>query len=189
MLVSQARRCRDILKGLSQAGEKRDERHDRMELIAALEEAAAPLRGLGPRIETRLHPPPGASEADAPMLQRRAELLYGVGNFIENAADFAASRVIVEGGWSDTHLEITIEDDGPGFSDDILAKIGEPYVTTRPGVVGQGGLGLGVFIAKTMIERLGGEVDFSNASEAGGAVVRASAPRARLEVETARSSR
>jgi two-component system sensor histidine kinase RegB len=183
LLVSQARRCRDILKNLSAAGEKRDERHDRLEFLAALEEAAAPLRGLGPLVETKLRPPPGEREDDAPMLNRRAELLYGIGNFVENAVDFAETKVVVEGSWSETHVEIIISDDGPGFSADILSKIGEPYVTTRPGVVGQGGLGLGVFIAKTMIERLDGEVEFRNVVEGGGAMVCATLPRGRLEAE------
>ena len=181
LLVSQARRCRDILRNLSEARETRDARHDRLELVAVLDEISAPLRGLGCEIESRLLPPDGGSELDAPILRRRAEMLYGLGNFIENAVDFAISKVTVEASWTDSDFCVRILDDGPGFAPDILEKMGEPYITTRPGVVGQGGLGLGVFIAKTMIERLDGHVSFSNLADTGGACVEACWPRERVE--------
>jgi two-component system sensor histidine kinase RegB len=181
LLVTQARRCRDILKKLSQDRSVSDERHDRVELHAALEEAAAPLQGLGPIIDIRLN---NLTEQDEElMLRRMPELLYGLGNFIENAIDFAASRVVVSGVWDAESLTITIRDDGPGFSLEILSKIGEPYVTTRSGTPGQGGLGLGVFIAKTMIEKTGGRVDFDNSGDEGGARVQCVWPRNRVEAE------
>ena len=181
LMVAQARRCRDILKRLGKDGEARDERHDRLEFLAALEEAAAPLRGLGPMVDVRLSPDADEGGGPAPVLRRQAELLYGLGNFIENSVDFANTRVIVDGRWDIDNLCIEIRDDGPGFSTEILSKIGEPYVTTRPGTVGQGGLGLGVFIAKTMIEKSGGEVEFENDEIQGGAIVRACWPRKRVE--------
>jgi two-component system sensor histidine kinase RegB len=181
LMVTQARRCRDILKRLGQEGAARDERHERVELLAALEEAAAPLRGLGPMIDVRLAPEKDEGGGRPPVLRRQAEILYGLGNFIENSVDFAESRVVIEGRWDDETIRIKIEDDGPGFSTEILSKIGEPYVTTRPGTVGQGGLGLGVFIAKTMIEKSGGRIEFDNAGSQGGAVVRASWPRKQVE--------
>lgn len=178
LLVTQARRCRDILKRLTAEKTASDERHDRVELLAALEEAAAPLRGMGPMVDVHLEGPENATE---PVLRRIPELLYGIGNFIENAVDFAATRVTVEGQWSDTDLTVTILDDGPGFTLEILSKIGEPYVTTRSGTPGQGGLGLGVFIAKTMIEKTGGTVRFENSSAAGGALVTIVWPREKVE--------
>lgn len=178
LLVTQAKRCRDILKRLGEERAASDERHDRLELDAALEEAAAPLRGLGPQLEVRLDT---TSHGSPPVLQRQGELLYGLGNFIENAVDFADTRVIIEASWDSETITVRIEDDGPGFSADILSKIGEPYVTTRPGIVGQGGLGLGVFIAKTMTERVGGQVRFENAGQQGGARVLMRWPRKRVE--------
>ena len=184
LLVTQARRCRDILKRLSEGGEARDERHDRVELLAALEEAAAPLQGLGPVIEIRLSRDCIDDASSTPVLRRQAEFFYGLGNFIENSVDFAATRVIVEGLWTDDMVEVQIRDDGPGFSHEILSKIGEPYITTRPGTVGQGGLGLGVFIAKTMIEKTGGSIQFSNATSGTGAVVTVTWPRKRVEAAT-----
>jgi len=179
LMVAQARRCRDILKRLSQEQGVSDERHDRVELLAALEEASAPLRGLGPMLDVSVRDTGIAGPA--PMLQRMPEMLYAIGNFVENAVDFAATRVTVVGGWDAESLRITISDDGPGFSTEILAKIGEPYITTRSGTPGQGGLGLGVFIAKTMIEKTGGRVAFDNVSSQGGAEVRIVWPRNRVE--------
>ena len=127
----------------------------------------------------------GASDGEAPVLRRIPELLYGIGNFIENSVDFAVSRVVVEGRWDRTNIYVRVIDDGPGFTSDILSKIGEPYVTTRSGTPGQGGLGLGVFIAKTMIEKSGGVVRFDNAPALGGAVVAIRWPRKRVEAPPA----
>ncbi|MBO6731047.1 MAG: sensor histidine kinase, partial [Maricaulis sp.] len=92
LLVTQARRCRDILKRLTAEKTASDERHDRVEFLAALEEAAAPLRGMGPMVDVHLEGPENSTE---PVLRRIPELLYGIGNFIENAVDFAATRVTV----------------------------------------------------------------------------------------------
>lgn len=179
LMVTQARRCRDILKRLGQEQAATDERHDRVELAAALEEASGPLRGLGPMLDVVLASPEGAGPA--PVLRRMPELLYGIGNFVENAVDFANTRVVVEGSWDAESLRVSICDDGPGFRAEILSKIGEPYITTRSGTPGQGGLGLGVFIAKTMIEKSGGRVAFDNSSPLGGAKIRIIWPRNRVE--------
>mgnify|MGYP000103071472 CR=1 FL=1 len=81
LLVTQARRCRDILKRLGEVQEASDERHDRIEFLAALEEASVPLRGLGPVVTVELSE---TGDGDAPVLRRIPELLYGIGNFIEN---------------------------------------------------------------------------------------------------------
>ena len=178
LLVTQARRCRDILKRLGEVQEASDARHDRIEFLAALEEASAPLRGLGPLVNVELADP---ADDDQPVLRRIPELIYGIGNFVENSVDFAVTRVVVEGRWDRSNIYIRVIDDGPGFSSDILSKIGEPYVTSRSGTPGQGGLGLGVFIAKTMIEKTGGVVRFDNAPAPGGAIVSIRWPRKRVE--------
>jgi two-component system sensor histidine kinase RegB len=180
LLVTQARRCRDILKRLGEVQEASDERHDRIEMLAALEEASAPLRGLGPVVTVQLG---DSAEGEAPILRRIPELLYGIGNFVENSVDFAVARVVVEGRWDRSNIYVRVMDDGPGFTSDVLSKIGEPYVTTRSGTPGQGGLGLGVFIAKTMIEKSGGVVRFDNAPAPGGAVVSIRWPRKRVEAQ------
>ncbi|MCR9128903.1 MAG: ActS/PrrB/RegB family redox-sensitive histidine kinase [Alphaproteobacteria bacterium] len=180
LIVSQAQRCREILQRLSQTQEASDQMHDRVGLREAMEEAAAPLRGLGAEVSVLLSAGPEGGEP--PVLQRKAELIYALGNFIENAVDYASEQVSVTGAWTEDRLTVTVRDDGPGFPPDILAKLGEPYITTRRAEPGHGGLGLGVFIAITLIERLGGAVDFDNTS-AGGARVTLSLPRKTLEAE------
>lgn len=183
LLVSQAERCRDILKRLTRTQEARDQMHDRLSLGAALEEAAAPLAGLGAQIGIHLNALEG--DRDPPVLQRRAEMLYAIGNFVENAVDYAQSRVDITGRWTSDRITVEIEDDGPGFPPDVLTKLGEPYITTRRGREGSGGLGLGVFIAITLTERIGGRVDFVNASPRGGARVTLNWPREALAARDA----
>jgi len=179
LIVSQAQRCREILQKLSRSShEASDQMHERVGLREAMEEAAAPLRGLGSEVLVQIEPP--ADDPHTPVLQRLAEIIYGLGNFVENAVDFAQSKVTVTGSWTTDTLHIVVQDDGPGFPPDILAKLGEPYVTTRRAQPGYGGMGLGVFIAVTLVERIGGQVDLSNAPE-GGARVSLLLPRDRVE--------
>ncbi|MGP1273804.1 MAG: ActS/PrrB/RegB family redox-sensitive histidine kinase [Caulobacterales bacterium] len=178
LLVSQAERCRDILKRLSQAPSDTDQMHDRIAVADLLDEAAAPLKGLGADIAITV-----TGEGPAPVLRRSPELIYALGNFVENAIDFARASVNLEAGWTAETLTVSVLDDGPGFPLDILAKLGEPYITTRRHEPGPGGLGLGVFIATTLVERLGGKVEFENRPGRSGALVRMTLPRKRLELK------
>lgn len=175
LLVSQTKRCREILQRLSNTREASDQVHDRIVINQALEEAALPLQGMGPEIIIKLQ------DDKPPLLWRRPEMLYALGNVIENAVDFATSRVRLEASWDDNQVSVTIIDDGPGFPIDIMAKLGEPYLTTRRETPGGGGLGLGFFIAQTLTERLGGTIDFANGSNLTGAEVTLSWPRQRIE--------
>nr|MCU0881752.1 ATP-binding protein [Hyphomonadaceae bacterium] len=120
-------------------------------------------------------------------VQRNPEILYGLGNLIENAVQFARTQATVHCEWNKKVIRVTIEDDGPGFDPDILTRLGEPYVTSR----GEGtaksnareGMGLGFFIAKTMLERSGAQLKFGNRmTPASGARVRVEWPRDRLEI-------
>src|SRR5690606_4457497 len=161
---------------LGRRGDAGDEVHARVTLGALLEEVAEPLRELGPELDIRLEPA-GTDAASAPHLKRSPEMLYAVGNLLDNAMDHARARATVTGRWSPDRVEIEIVDDGPGFPPDILAKLGEPYVTSRAGGTGRGGLGLGFFIAKLFVERTGGTLVFGNRRPPEtGAVVRASWP-------------
>jgi two-component system, sensor histidine kinase RegB len=95
-------------------------------------------------------------------------MLYGLGNIAENAVDFAASRVRIQASWNKEAVTIIIADDGPGVAPHVLARLGEPYVTTRDAAQREegdagGGLGLGLFIAKTLLERSGGAMRIVNA--------------------------
>ncbi len=165
LLVSQAERCRDILGRLSQHGDTGDAVHDRLSVDALLKEAAAPFLDLpgGPqfRIETI-----SADGAPEPILQRRPEIIFGLRNFIENAADFAEREVLFNAEWASDSLRISVHDDGPGFSPEILTRLGEPYVSgrtgSRAGARRKDGMGLGFFIAKTLLEGTGARVEFDN---------------------------
>ncbi|MCW5751223.1 MAG: ATP-binding protein, partial [Alphaproteobacteria bacterium] len=114
-----------------------------------------------------------------PEVTRRPEILHGLGNLLQNAFDFARTRVTVSLSWTDQRLMLRVLDDGPGISVDILGALGEPYVTSRPD---DGGMGLGVFIAKTLLEHTGASVRFAN-NPAGGCLVSVAWERARLDEE------
>ncbi len=178
LLMEQTHRCRDILKQLSARGDAREPVHDTLQIQALLEEAAEPYLGLGSQVDIKTH-----GEGPQPQLRRQAEILYGLKNYIENAVEFADSRVTLTGSWTRNTVTILIEDDGPGFSPAVRARLGEPYVSARgeANKVG-GGLGLGFFIAKTLIERTGGTVAFDNHPRSGGAFITLSWPVERLAI-------
>jgi two-component system sensor histidine kinase RegB len=179
LLNEQARRCRDILAKLTELSSTGDP-FDRMKLSALIEEVVAPHRNFGVAIEVALSP----GDAAEPVGGRNPAILYGLGNLLENAVDFARERVEVAASWSGDNVAVTISDDGSGFAPEIMERIGEPYVTSRrrqpPAADGDtaggfeaSGLGLGFFIAKTLLERSGATLDFENrAFPERGAVVR-----------------
>jgi len=110
-------------------------------------------------------------------VRRRPEVVHGLRNLIGNAADFARGRVAATARWTASEIAIEIVDDGPGFALHVLNALGEPFLTTRRRT---GGLGLGVFIAKTLLEHSGARLAFTN-RVGGGAMVTAAWPRAMLE--------
>ncbi len=162
LLREQANRCRDILAKITELSSS-GEPFDRMPLTSLIEEVVAPHRDFGVAIDVNV-PPERAAE---PVGARNPAILYGLGNLVENAIDFARERVTVGALWSGEAVDVTISDDGPGFSPEIMARIGEPYVTSRrrsaeDADVEAGGLGLGFFIAKTLLERSGATLVFEN---------------------------
>src|SRR5262250_2256404 len=174
LMREQAQRCRAILAKLTELSSN-IEPFDRMPLSALLDEAVAPHRDFGIAINVALK----AEDAPEPVGGRNPAILYGLGNLVENAVDFARERVDVMATWSRDDVAVTITDDGPGFAPEIMDRIGEPYVTStrrrRFNVGGEagGGLGLGVFIAKTLLERSGATLTFENrVAPERGAVVR-----------------
>ena len=192
LLNSQAERCRDILSRLSREPDEADAIYLRLPLHGLLDEVVSPHRDMDVifRIKT-IADGGGASE---PEIWRRPEMLYGLGNFIENAADFARNEVAVVARYDKSHVSVTITDDGPGFAPDVLEKLGEPYVTTRPRdkrvrTAGDGdheGMGLGFFIGKTLLERTGATVEIGNRSDGHpGAEIAVSWPRQIVEAEPA----
>jgi len=188
LLREQAERCRDIMAKLSNLPAEGTP-FARAKLSALIEEVAAPHRPFGVAIDIVLPP----NRDDEPTVDRSPAILYGLGNLVENAVDFAATRVEIAVRWSELDVAVTISDDGPGFPPEILRRIGEPYVTSRPrtGVEGEeSGLGLGFFIAKTLLERSGATVTFLNRpTPEKGAVVRVRWPRADIETSPEAASR
>ncbi len=166
LLREQAQRCREILAKITElpAGEP----FDRMPISALIDEAVAPHRNFGVAVGVTLPP----NRADEPIGARNPAIRYGLGNLIENAVDFARTRVEIFAQWTAEEVSITISDDGPGFAPEIIDRIGAPYVShRRPGLRGPDGdedalfgLGLGFFIAKTLLERSGARLSLINQS-------------------------
>jgi len=180
-LREQAQRCRDILSKITQLSST-GAPFDRMKLSTLIEEAVAPHRDFGVAIKVRI----AVAGSKEPVGWRNPAILYGVGNILENAVDFARNEVEVNAWWNNDTVEIVVSDDGPGFAPDILRRIGEPYLSRRRGPDDtpneRTGLGLGVFIARTLLERTGAKVSFTNrVFPDHGAVVQIAWARARFE--------
>jgi two-component system sensor histidine kinase RegB len=164
LLVQQAQRCREILGRLSKGGAESDAMMDRIGLDLLLKEAAAPFidARTGPAVIFEVK---GLPDEEPPVLRRRPEIIYGLRNIIENAVAYGRSKVLVSADWSASDIEIEVHDDGRGFAPEILARLGEPYLgrgRARERGARSGGLGLGFFIAKTLLERTGAEIVFDN---------------------------
>ena len=183
LLREQAERCRAIIARLANPGEALLGSTARLPLGAFLDDIAGAHRGDDLEIRITVSPHP-TGENPEPQVWRAPELLHGLGNIIENAADFAGSLVQVNAGWDEQFLYISVADDGPGFAPEIFEALGEPYITSRPGhhalgesdIGPQGpldeheGMGLGFFIAKILLEQTGGLVNAEN-PPGGGALV------------------
>jgi two-component system sensor histidine kinase RegB len=177
LLVQQSERCREILKQLGRRGDEGDEVHARTTLAGLIQEVAEPLKGFGPELEIRLEPAETGLSATFPDLKRSPEMLYALGNLLDNAVDYAVAKVAIIGRWTSEWVEVEIADDGPGFPPTVLNKLGEPYVTLKAPESGRGGLGLGFFIAKTFVERTGGTLTVGNRrAPQTGAIIRARWP-------------
>lgn len=182
LLREQVERCRGILAKLTSLDQDEPAFLGTMTISHLLEEVVEPQRT--PEIAIKVE---AGGEGPEPVCRRSPGLLYGLANILDNAVDFAAGAVEVEARWSADEVRLKIGDDGPGFAPEVLLRAGEPYVTTRgPGKGASdeeaGGFGLGLFIAKTLIERSGAELFLANApAGAGGAVVRIVWPRSAFE--------
>jgi two-component system, sensor histidine kinase RegB len=180
-LREQSQRCRDILAKITQLSST-GAPFDHMKLSTLIEETVAPHRDFGVAIKVRI----AVAATKEPVGTRNPAILYGVGNILENAVDFARNEVEVNAWWNADTIEIVVSDDGPGFAPEIIKRIGEPYLSRRRNTDDSqsehGGLGLGVFIARTLLERTGAAVSFSNRIFPDhGAVVQIAWPRRRFE--------
>ncbi|TAJ69589.1 MAG: HAMP domain-containing histidine kinase [Phenylobacterium sp.] len=185
LLIAQADRCREILKRLAATPDKAtDEVHERLSLRQLVQEVIQPHANASKEVRVEAIVT-GAKDVKTPDIRRLPEITHAFTTFVENAVDFAKSEILVSARFDADSVSIEVRDDGPGFSPEILAKLGEPYVTSRPGAEGSRtghiGMGLGFFISKTLLERTGAEVTFHNAKPRG-AVVAARWPRSLVEV-------
>ncbi|MEQ9260206.1 MAG: ActS/PrrB/RegB family redox-sensitive histidine kinase [Roseovarius sp.] len=199
LIREQADRCRDILRSMGRAG--KDDLHLRhAPLSAVVEEAAEPHVERGKTLHFLHQPADGSADLPQPSILRRPEIIHGLRNLVQNAVDFARENVWVESTWSETTIAIRIMDDGRGYPQHLLGRIGDPLMRRRnwdidPHRPGYEGMGLGLFIAKTLLERSGADLSFANGFESfrrlgemaqrTGAVVEVVWPRAALEGDSA----
>ncbi|OYU38047.1 MAG: two-component sensor histidine kinase [Pseudorhodobacter sp. PARRP1] len=165
LISEQANRCREILRSMGKAG-KDDLLLRQAPLEAVLQEAAEPHMARGIEVIFTV-----AGTGASPIVQRRPELIHGLRNLVQNAVDFARSKVWVDAQFSPESILLRIIDDGDGFPPQVLGRIGDPFLRSRrdgqdlaqrPGYEG---MGLGLFIAKTLLERTGAELSFANAAD------------------------
>jgi two-component system sensor histidine kinase RegB len=192
LIVQQTDRCRDILRDMGRAG--KDDLHMRQApLITVVELAAEPHMGRGKEVVINFDNM-DEDEAAQPSILRMPEIIHGLRNLVQNAVDFAQSTVWIETRWTPEIIIVRILDDGDGFPPQLLGRLGDPFMgrrprkqkdTTRPEYEG---MGLGLFIAKTLLERSGATVNFANgADEAGylnqeiGAVIEVRWPRRKID--------
>ena len=192
LISSQAERCRTILTKLTRSPEETDALLKTLTLTDLIKEVADPFQFSDIRLEIVSQPTNKAKAVQAiePLSNRNPGVLYGLGNLIENAIDYAEEIVAITANWTDDDVFIVIADDGPGFPPEILDTLGEPFITTRSATTTSmemsdgSGLGLGFFIAKTLLERSGATLTLANRlPPEHGAVIRIHWPRAGFEAK------
>jgi two-component system, sensor histidine kinase RegB len=176
LLLSQTERCREILAELGRQPEPDGgSPYSRLPISALVEAAGAPYRERRVRL---IFATAGEPVEDEPLVGRSPEIMHGLANLVQNAVQFARREVSVTTYWDRAAVTVDIADDGPGFPAYLLARLGEPYVSTRTGAADH--MGLGIFIAQSLLERSGARLAFENLAE-GGAHVAISWNRANLE--------
>lgn len=189
LLLSQSERCRTILADLSRqrGSESGGAPYAHLPISALVEAAGEPYRAANVRVIYATGAGSAGPGGEEPKVARSPEVMHGLGNLIQNAVTFARREVIVTTDWTDREITVEVVDDGPGFSANVLARIGEPYISGRGGGEAQH-MGLGIFIAQSLLERTGARLGFGNLAE-GGAQVMVEWPRAALEVNERAPSR
>src|SRR5271169_1735930 len=176
LLLSQSERCRQILAELARhPDEEGASPYTRLPISALVEAAAAPYRNQGIRLIIATAAEPAGEE---PLVRRSPEIMHGLNNLVQNAVQFAGREISITIFWDPATVTVEIDDDGPGFPLHLLGRLGEPYLSTRAGVTDH--MGLGIFIAQSLLERSGARLSFDNLAE-GGAHVAISWNRANLE--------
>ncbi|MEP4196253.1 MAG: ActS/PrrB/RegB family redox-sensitive histidine kinase [Aliishimia sp.] len=203
LIREQADRCRDILRDMGRAG--KDDLHLRQApLSAVIEEAAEPHEDRGKSVLYTFGSK-GLNDPLQPSILRKPEIIHGIRNLVQNAVDFAHSSVWIEAQWNDQEIAVRIADDGPGYPQHMIGRLGDPFMrkskrsssgrSERPGYEG---MGLGLFIAKTLLERTGAQMTFANGREQGdsdhprraevGAIVEVVWPRHMIDAQSAKNA-
>jgi two-component system sensor histidine kinase RegB len=170
LIREQSERCREILHSMGRAG-KEDKHLMTAPISAVLQEAAEPHMNRGKDINFDVSAIDDTPDFPQLHINRRPEIIHGLRNLIQNAVDFADTQVWIDVQWSDTEITLRITDDGDGFSQQVFNRIGDPFVKRRNSQTdkqkrpGYEGMGLGLFIAKTLLERSGATLRFSNGSD------------------------
>ncbi len=198
LIREQADRCRDILRDMGRAG--KDDLHLRQApLSTVIHESAEPHINRGKQVHFEEGPGQGG-DVQQPSILRKPEIIHGLRNLIQNAVDFARSTVWVEAEWTQDWIVVNIMDDGRGFPPQMIGRIGDPFMRRRRAETDQKarpeyeGMGLGLFIAKTLLERSGAELKFANGSDPyqsltdtpdrKGAIVKVAWPRKMIDAQT-----
>lgn len=201
LIRDQADRCRDILRDMGRAG--KDDTLLRVAPISdVVQQAAEPHENRGKSVHFTFRSKSGPDRQ--PFVDRQPEILHGLRNLVQNAVDFAQDNVWVDTSWSETTITVRVCDDGRGFPADLIGRIGDPFVRRRKSRQEleqrpeYEGMGLGLFIAKTLLERTGATLSFANGSdpftfpyerpERSGAIIEVAWPRDALESDDASRS-
>ena len=169
LLISQTKRCSEILKNISQKKIINDEFLSSMSFEDLLEEILKSFKENSEK-NINLNTDRDTNKID---IKKNPELVYGLRNFIGNAVKFSYDNVLVSVISDNINLYILIEDDGPGFPDDIIRALGEPYIKSKSKLSkNDTGLGLGTFLGKTLLERQSAVISFENGSALNGAIVK-----------------
>ncbi len=168
LLISQTKRCSEILKQISKKQFEEDIFLSSIKFEDLLEEIVNSFKETSSKKITFIID----EDQNKISIQRTPEIIYGLRNFIGNAVKFSRSKVKINLKSNDELIEIRIYDDGPGIPEDIINKIGEPYIKSKSKELNlNSGLGLGTFLGKTLLERQKANLSFRRNSELGGALV------------------
>jgi len=161
LLKLQADRCKNILLTLSKNPENlKDSFFNKTTISNLIKLSFDKFNNKKIKLKINL-----TSNQEEPVILFNDEMLYGIGNIVQNAIQHAVSILIINIYWDKDYLQITVEDDGSGFKNEIFDQIGKPYITKQ-----SKGMGLGIFIAKNLIENIGGSITFKNKKEGGASV-------------------
>jgi len=169
LLLSQSKRCSEILKNLSQDQLNEDNFLTDIKIEDLLNEI---VRSFSKISEKKIYFIKKKNELN-PQILRTLEITYGLRNFIGNAVKYSNSTVEINLISNEIITEVSISDDGPGFSEDVIDVLGEPYIRSKNKVISsKSGLGLGTFIGKTLLEGMKANVNFSSSTKLTGAMVK-----------------